>query len=310
MQKWGVALTLVTLMFVAASTHALAWPGGPPVKLVVQGPGLDRSVEVTQREFLDGLGAEQFVNFNWPVSRTPQADTGYRLTRYSDDSTQGFVDHLLYYPNSAGRPGLVRYDGSERGGGEYFTGKWYYTTPRGDAAIRRLLAWLGVSAQVEALAKSLPPPAVALEAMPAPLKAGQPIEIGFKVSQIDSVALPKSPIVSVQQADSASRAVYVAKPDGAAGRYKVTIEVPDGIWLWMVDLGGELGEQIMPALAAGSAAALAGQPDGLVNSRAAVSAGAASGASAVPPVVMLLVGVVIGLAVMLFARRAMTRRPA
>jgi hypothetical protein len=125
----------------------LLWPAGlalakgPAAKVTITGPNLSEEIEVTDSTALEALSLAQFEEFSRPIEAPEGLGAGYELTRYFKDGSRLWAfDHLHYYPDPAGGPGYVFYDGLLEGGWSEYDGKWFQVSARGETALQGLLA--------------------------------------------------------------------------------------------------------------------------------------------------------------------------
>jgi hypothetical protein len=134
----------------------LALAKGPAAKVTITGPNLREEIEVTHSTVLEALSLAQFEEFSQSIEAPEGLGTGYELTRYFKDGSRLWAfDHLHYYPDPAGGPGYVFYDGLLEGGWSEYDGKWFQVSATGETALQRLLAEEGVAIEAEAPAESL-----------------------------------------------------------------------------------------------------------------------------------------------------------
>jgi hypothetical protein len=122
---------------------------GQPEKLVVSGTGLRGRVEVNDPQLILQLwdiadfGGVHGAN----ALESPPHTNGYQIDAYDPGVFDtGAWERMVYYPNLSRSGGYVFYFGY-LGVGDYKDekkDKWFPATPWGDAAMRRLLARLGV----------------------------------------------------------------------------------------------------------------------------------------------------------------------
>ncbi len=257
--QYAFVFAIGLLWLTTAATWA--WPVGAPAKLIISGPDIKGEVIVTERALLDGLGPEQFVRFEQRITPASLGD-GFKLTRYTpmEGETALFVDHLTYFPHPPGGRGIVRYDGSDLGGGEAFKGGYFYAATHGSETMRRLIQKLGGSLTVSQ-PNAPDSVSVQLDAVPSPIVAAQPFKLGFTVRAVQQ-PLADTLIVYIAEAGSASSTVFSARADDAPGHYGVTIQLPRaGAWYWSVDLGVFEGRQeMMPLTVVSNANTTANNP--------------------------------------------------
>lgn len=145
MKTFHYALLCAALMLLASASRAFAWPGGPPAKVVLRGPHIQGEVVVTLPEVLEGLGAEQFIDWNQSSTVQPFIADGYELVRYYRDGGDYWaLDRVRYYPNPNGGRGAILYVGGVdvNTGGGIWNGRWFDATAAGDAGMARLLKYV------------------------------------------------------------------------------------------------------------------------------------------------------------------------
>jgi len=136
------APVLLTLVIPAGGVLAK----GPPAKAIIEGPGLQEQVEITDVKILQGLSIFGFEDISRPIEEPANLGNGYTVTRYIQDGSKLMAwDRAIYYPGVLGEPGVVFYEGlvgpnmwSE------FDGRWYAVTPTGEGMIQEILAANGV----------------------------------------------------------------------------------------------------------------------------------------------------------------------
>jgi hypothetical protein len=142
---WSVVL-LVMVMVPRSPVQAK----GAPSKAVVRGPGLPGPVEIVDPTTLEALSFfvfEQVETNNRHGIDAPAVGEGYEITRYIRQQDTSLVawDMVHYYPDASGSGGFVFVDGLIGPSSTEFDGKWYPVSPRGDAAMRALLADHGIA---------------------------------------------------------------------------------------------------------------------------------------------------------------------
>jgi hypothetical protein len=157
MKRLGAATKLAVLtapllsgFLVIGLTPALA--KGPPDQVIIEGPGMTRSLEVRDPRLTEALGLLQ--DYEREAFAPLWFEDAYLITRGSRDGEEYWpFDQVLYVPNNSGGPGWVYYIGIFNGWGPY-DGKWYQAVPENEAILQVLLA-----AQAEATLTFVPPPA-------------------------------------------------------------------------------------------------------------------------------------------------------
>jgi hypothetical protein len=134
-------LLLVLLMIAALPAAAK----GRFTRVIITGEALEQSITVTDPLTLNFLSLgilEDLRPAGSVEAPVDAAEVGYELERQWEDGngeTQTF-DHVRYHPNTdTAELGYV-YVADTLVGTPNFEGKWYPTTPEGDAAIRAVLA--------------------------------------------------------------------------------------------------------------------------------------------------------------------------
>jgi hypothetical protein len=119
---------------------------GPPDKVTITGPGIDKPIEIVDSNLLNAFS---FYQFNDLTRRIAEPDVepgeGYHITRYVKDSLDENKlitwDRLTFYFDPAGGPGYVFFDGLDPSiGSTEGQGEWYLASEQGGAAMRQILA--------------------------------------------------------------------------------------------------------------------------------------------------------------------------
>src|SRR5687767_4500142 len=94
-----VVLPLLALLVLPAS-RALAWPEEPFAKIVVSGPGLEGSIEITDPALLESLTITGFAHMEAYVEPPSGLGEGYLVHRYFQEKNGAYWDFDLvrYYP--------------------------------------------------------------------------------------------------------------------------------------------------------------------------------------------------------------------
>ena len=193
MQKPISSLLFVVWLLALSSSPAWAWPGGPPAKVHIKGPNIEGEVEVTRADILDGLGAEQFIDWSQSSTMAPFAVDGYELVRYyKDGDSYWALDRVRYYPNPKGGRGAILYVGGVdvNTGGGVWNGKWFNATPEGDEGMTRLFSYITSSAYSSTSNPVQPMPASTVTTKTNPLSQ-EKIETAAKTSD----ALSTLPVI-------------------------------------------------------------------------------------------------------------------
>ncbi len=166
----GPALALLALCLAAGAVVAKVQTD----KVTVSGPGLEVTVEVTDRAALDALALTQFADLREPVEPPANAGSGYTVLRFFRASNvagraarpatlldpaeeiqfqreQGYrpIDRVRYHPDAAGGRGYLFYEHLNLNVMVPYEGNWYRVTAKGDAAMRRVLSEHGVQLERE-----------------------------------------------------------------------------------------------------------------------------------------------------------------
>ena len=151
MKKTILALTSVLVFLLTTTGVALAWPNQPPDRATISGPSLKGEVEITDKDVLAALKLGMFEELAGPQRAAPPVSgEGYTIKLWFYGGEFNFAT-LHYYPDPAGGNGYVRWDDGPDLTGNHteFNGQWLRVTPRGEAAMRKLLLGLGVSLAVK-----------------------------------------------------------------------------------------------------------------------------------------------------------------
>lgn len=135
------SFTLLIICSAAVASQVAA--KGPPSKLVIEGPGLQSPIEVTEAETLRALGLFEILESDsLPVEAIEPPEglgPGYILTRYYGT---GDCDRVRYHADPAGGQGYI-YDIGGRCGrimGSSWDGQWFRVSARAEEVIQGLLA--------------------------------------------------------------------------------------------------------------------------------------------------------------------------
>lgn len=157
-----VSTPLVSGLLAIGLTSALA--KGSPDQVTIEGPGMTRSLEVTDPRLTGALASLQ--DYERGAFAPLWFEDAYLITRSSRDGDHVVpFDQILYVPNDTGGPGWIYYIGIFNGWGPY-DGKWFQAVPENEAILQVLLA-----AQAEATLTFVPP-ATATPAIEPLLPAG------------------------------------------------------------------------------------------------------------------------------------------
>ncbi len=130
-----VAAVALGLLLVSAR---MVFAKGSFDKIVVSGGGLENEIDVTDPSLLEFFSFSDFPNSK-VQEPSIGVDEGYTIVRYGqwEDGTYEAWDMLHYYLPSGNSGGYVYYDGLING--SEYDGKWYASSPEGDAALLNLL---------------------------------------------------------------------------------------------------------------------------------------------------------------------------
>ncbi|HJS29029.1 MAG TPA: hypothetical protein VJ768_05380 [Anaerolineales bacterium] len=138
-------LLLGPVLFAAILGFGVAFAKGPPAKVVIEGPGLETPIEISEALPLMAFSLFQFEDVERPIDPPADSGVGYTITRYILDGEKLTPwDRLVYYPGAEGKPGVVYLEGMLSGSSEY-DGMWYGVSSDGDAAMRSILSGAGIS---------------------------------------------------------------------------------------------------------------------------------------------------------------------
>ena len=151
MKKTIIALAGVTVFFLATTGVALAWPNQPPDHATISGPGLKGEIEIADKEVLAALKLGVFEDLASPQREAPPVrGEAYTIRRWFYGGEFNFAT-LHYYPDPAGGNGYVLWDDGPDLTGNHteYNGQWLPVTPKGEAAMRKLLVSLDISFAVK-----------------------------------------------------------------------------------------------------------------------------------------------------------------
>ncbi len=203
MKRSIVLAALMAYFALMVATPSLA--KGTSDLIVVSGPGIKGEMRITSPNLLRSLsfGALE-QEFRAPLSFEPhlEPEDGYRLRRYFRQANGSYseFDTVRYYPGVAGGRGLVLYVGiyNSRSSSD---NHWYYASPEGDAAMRRVIA-----------AAPFAPARAAFEAYEAQASRTIPVQ----QPQAQSAALPQpAPVEPEKQPQTAPPAPVPLQPAAA-----------------------------------------------------------------------------------------------
>lgn len=166
MRKTVVAISVGLAVLAWLATGA-AWAKNKTTaeRITITGPGMTRTIEVTDLVTLQKLSLMRFENFEQPVEPPEGIGPGYTIIRYfwtdgygelaehpdalldpaeeiQFQREQGFrpIDKVRYHPDPNGGLGYVFYEHLNLNILVPYEGNWYQATEVGDETIRRVLA--------------------------------------------------------------------------------------------------------------------------------------------------------------------------
>ena len=150
--KWNLSFSMAAL-FALVTLPPLAQAKAPTYKLVVEGGGLERPLEITDRRILDlsNVWTGVFVDSSRdPVPEAPRGMGPYEISfyvKFGKDIQRKYV--VYYHPRSSSQPGYIYLPGS----GDTFQylnwgtvarrgddGKWHYALPAWENLIKPVIA--------------------------------------------------------------------------------------------------------------------------------------------------------------------------
>jgi hypothetical protein len=136
------SMLIALLLAALCASVALAWPGGPPARVDLRGPGLPGTLAFTDPALLDGLGAEQLIDFDSRVLNQHVTAACYELVRYYryENGNWWKLDRLNYCPGKDNTRGVIYYAAGLGYSPAYNAGQWFSPTAAGEAALQRLIA--------------------------------------------------------------------------------------------------------------------------------------------------------------------------
>lgn len=169
MRKYAIALVAGRLALVWLTAGA-ARAKITTARITISGPGLTRTIEVTDLVTLQKLSPERFEDTAQPVNPPQDLGPGFTLIRYyrpdgyvepaerpnalldpaeeiQFQREQGFrpIDQVRYHPDPSDGPGYVFYEHYNLNVIVPYEGNWYRATEVGEATIRDVLAENDVS---------------------------------------------------------------------------------------------------------------------------------------------------------------------
>ena len=173
--KRSVAILLLALSLAAGAAVAKV----QTAKITVSGPGLEGTVEVTDRVALEALEITQFADLKNAVEPPANSGPGYTVMRFYREGEeeggaaprparllspadevgfqreQGYrlIDRVRYHPDPAGGRGYLFYEHLNLNVMVPYEGNWYRVTAEGDVTMRRVLADHGVQLEREPAGK-------------------------------------------------------------------------------------------------------------------------------------------------------------
>jgi hypothetical protein len=140
-------LTFVLIAALMLIPLSVARAKGPPEQVTISGPGINGEITITGSDVLNAFSFYQFNDLNRILDAPPQIEgEGYHITRWLTQQKQGTRqllpwDTLTYYPDPAGGPGYVYFDGLDPSiGSTQGQGEWYVASEAGGAAMTAIIA--------------------------------------------------------------------------------------------------------------------------------------------------------------------------
>jgi hypothetical protein len=139
-------LTLILIAALALIPLSVALAKGPPEQVTISGPGIDGEITIANSNVLNAFSFYQFNDLTRIMDEPPQVTgEGYKITRWLTQRRQGKYqlfpwDYLTYYPDPAGGPGYIFFDGLDPSiGGTEGQGEWFLASEAGGAAIQDII---------------------------------------------------------------------------------------------------------------------------------------------------------------------------
>lgn len=142
-----IGLVLMLVLLIALALPGLTSAKGPASRIVIVGPGLDGELVLEgDMAVLIPISFAMLEDFMQPVDPPARPGPSFELTRFFETDVGQYVpfDRVAYHPAPDGEPGLVHYLGIVNGSSEY-DGRWFRTTPKGEATLREVLAANGAN---------------------------------------------------------------------------------------------------------------------------------------------------------------------
>jgi hypothetical protein len=138
--------TLALIAALALIPLSVAFAKGPPEQVTISGPGIDGEITIADSNVLNAFSFYQFNDLNRRLDEPPQVEgDGYKITRWLTQQKQGTRqllpwDTLTYYPDPAGGPGYVFFDGLDPSiGSTEGQGRWFLASEEGGAAMQAII---------------------------------------------------------------------------------------------------------------------------------------------------------------------------
>ena len=134
----------IVLLAIAIGVGLLApAPGalakGPPAKVVISGPGLEKELELTDAKTMNVLGMATFEDVETVAYPEATLTSVYVITRYfRDGGVYRPFDQVLYAVGNSRTQGYVYYVGIYNGWGPY-DNKWFATHRDSEDVLRNVL---------------------------------------------------------------------------------------------------------------------------------------------------------------------------
>lgn len=170
MRKTVIAPIAGLLALVWLTAGAVRAKGITTARITISGPGMTRTIEVTDLVTLQKLSPHHFEDTEQPVNPPAELGPGFTIIRYyrpdgyvepdehpnvlldpaeeiQFQRKQGFrpIDQVRYHPDPSGGPGYIFYEHYNLNVIVPYEGNWYQATEVGEATIRGVLTENDVS---------------------------------------------------------------------------------------------------------------------------------------------------------------------
>lgn len=170
MRKYVIALVAGLLVLVWLTAGAVRAKGITTARITITGPGMTRTIEVTDLVTLQKLSPQRFEDVDQPVNPPQDLGPGFTIIRYYRPDgyvepaehpnalldpaeerqfqwKQGFlpIDQVRYHPDLSGGLGYIFYEHYNLNAIVPYQGNWYRATEMGQTTIQRVLTENNVS---------------------------------------------------------------------------------------------------------------------------------------------------------------------